>query len=392
MLLVYILMIAYILARSVHCITRIHPMVNRKRIYVPYMIIFAACCITLLLGGLLPYGPVRISLHKFSNYWLGFFIYLLFFIVLADILRAILYLIARKRPVPIMHAKKGYALLSLAVLLLSVGFSGYGLIHADRIYTNTYEVTTHKDAGDIQELNICLVADLHLGYSIGVSDMERMAASINALEPDIVFVAGDIVDNEYEAMADPDRIAEIFRGIKSTYGIYAVYGNHDVAETLVGGFSISSRAQALRDPRVEEFIEKCGMHMLEDEVTLVADSFYVVGRLDGEKAGDGTANRKTTEELLAGLDHEKPIILLSHEPDDLSENAAAGADLQLCGHTHAGQFFPLTLSAPLTWKNPWGYLKVGEMHNFVTSGVGIYGPDMRVMTNSEVMQIKVRFE
>ncbi len=392
MLVIYIILIIYVLSRTIHCIRRMNPLGNHKRVYIPYAVIFVVCCATLLLGGLLPYGKLRISLHKISNYWLGYFIYIVFFILLADILRAVLYLINRKKKIAILGTRKEYILIGTAVTVLSISFTIYGLIHADKVYTNTYEVTVEKKAGNLEDLNVALIADLHLGYSIGVKDMQRMVDKVNALEPDIVLVAGDIVDNEYDAMSDPDRIAEVISQIKSTYGVYAVYGNHDVAEILIGGFSITPKSLAFRDPRVEEFVEKCGFKMLEDDVTLVDNSFYVIGRLDGEKPGNGITNRKTTLELMTGLDQSKPIILLSHEPDDLEDNAKAGVDMQLCGHTHAGQFFPLNIVQPLVWKNFWGYLKVGNMHNYVTSGIGIYGPDMRVMTDSEVMQIKVHFE
>lgn len=392
MLVLYILFIAYILWRSIHSMRRIHPLVDKKRVMIPYAVLFVAICSSLLLGGLLPPGKLSTALHKFSNYWLAFFIFMLFFILVADIINLILRLVNKKWKVPYYGTTQGHRIVSSTVLILTLLFTGYGLIHANKLVTNSYEITVEKNAGELKDLNVVLIADFHLGYSIDKENMKEMVEEVNALNPDIVLVAGDIVDNNYEAISDPEETAEIISGIKSKYGCYAVYGNHDVAETLIGGFPITPYYEAFRDPRVVEFVEKCGFKMLEDDSVLIDNSFYVTGRIDAERAGDGTKNRMETSELIEELDQSKPIIVLSHEPDELDENAEAGVDVLLCGHTHAGQFFPLTLVQPLAWRNYWGYLKVGNMHNFVTSGIGVYGPDVRITTDSEVMQIKMHFE
>ena len=172
-----------------------------------------------------------------------------------------------------------------------------------------------------------------------------------------------------------------------------MYGNHDVTETLIGGFSITSRTLAFRDERMNEFLEKCGFTVLTDDiVTLDNGNIYLIGRLDREKAGDGTSDRMSINKLMENVDKSKVIIDLEHEPANLDGIANSGVDIMLCGHTHAGQFFPLTIVQPLAWQNYHGYLKVGNMHNFVTSGVGLYGPNMRVFTDSEVMEINVNFK
>ena len=241
-------------------------------------------------------------------------------------------------------------------------------------------------------IKVALVADLHLGYNVGNKKMQQMVEQINDMNADLVVIAGDIFDNNYDALDDPDGLIEILRGVKSGLGTYVVYGNHDVKETLIGGFSITSRTLAFRDPRMDEFLEKCGFKVLTDDVvTLNNGNIYLIGRLDSEKAGDGTSDRMSINNLTAGLDKSKPILLLEHEPANLSGVADCGVDVMLCGHTHAGQFFPLTIVQPFAWQNYHGYLKVGNMHSFVTAGVGLYGPNMRVMTDSEVMEININF-
>ena len=162
--------------------------------------------------------------------------------------------------------------------------------------------------------------------------------------------------------------------------------------------------------------------MLEDEYVLIDDSFYVAGRLDAEKPGVSTGNadqeikRKPLSDVLKGVDKTKPIIMIDHEPRELPETARAGVDLDISGHTHNGQFFPLNLTQYFIWPNPYGiqlYSKNGEeidaaktakgkygdpetehidtMTSFVTSGAGVYGPNMRVGTDSEVVRLEVTF-
>ena len=204
--------------------------------------------------------------------------------------------------------------------------------------------------------------------------------------------AGDIFDNEYEAVQNPDRIAKTLAGIKSRYGSFGVFGNHDVTERLLGGFSVASQAKEMRDPRFDEFAKKAKIRILDDEVMLIDDAFYLVGRKDAQKPGDGTKNRIEPEVILSGLDKAKPIIVLEHQPKQLKELETSGADMQLCGHTHDGQMFPGNLTVKLMWENACGYLKKGNLHSIVTSGVGVWGPAMRVGTDCEICPITIHFQ
>ena len=117
-----------------------------------------------------------------------------------------------------------------------------------------------------------------------------------------------------------------------------------------------------------------------------------MGRKDAQKPGDGTKNRIEPEVILSGLDKAKPIIVLEHQPKQLKELETAGADMQLCGHTHDGQMFPGNLTVKLMWENACGYLKKGNLHSIVTSGVGVWGPAMRVGTDCEICPITIHFQ
>lgn len=148
----------------------------------------------------------------------------------------------------------------------------------------------------------------------------------------------------------------------------------------------------MSDPRMDTFLEKAGITLLSDESVLINNAFYLYGRPDYERPGRGISNRKKPEEITENLNQNKPIIVIDHEPRELSELADAGIDLDLCGHTHDGQIFPANIITNLVWENACGYLQKGSMHNIVTSGVGIFGPNMRVGTRSEICMINVHFQ
>ena len=92
------------------------------------------------------------------------------------------------------------------------------------------------------------------------------------------------------------------------------------------------------------------------------------------------------------MDLSLPVLVIDHEPRELQELADAGVDADLCGHTHDGQLFPGNLTIKLMWENACGYLKKGDMHSIVTSGVGLFGPNMRVGTKSEICDIMMHFK
>lgn len=106
----------------------------------------------------------------------------------------------------------------------------YGIFNARNIKVNEYSVTVNKSCGSDKHLKAVLVADLHMGYAIGVDHITNMVEKINQQDADIVIIAGDIFDNSYDGMDDPEGIKAQLKSIKSKYGVYAVYGNHDIDE------------------------------------------------------------------------------------------------------------------------------------------------------------------
>lgn len=388
---IYILLNLYILHRVHKWLTACSRIFHSKWFVIPYITVYTLLALSLLFAFLLPTSGFQVFVKRVSNYWLGSFLYILLFVMIADILRIILKRVPGKLH-DFLFSKLGYVFVGILLTTLVAGLSVYGSFHAKVVQVNPYEVTIEKSCAGREELKVVLLADLHLGYNYGKREISRVVEKVNEQKADLILLAGDIFDNEYEAVQQPDMIAQELAQMKSTYGTYGVFGNHDVTERLLGGFSVPSDKNDLRDSRFEEFAKKAKITILDDEVVSIDDAFYLVGRMDASKPGDGTKNRKTPEEILDGLDKTKPILVMEHQPKQLQELADAGADMQLSGHTHDGQIFPGNLLINLFWENASGYLQKDQLHSIVTSGVGVWGPAMRVGTDSEICPITIHFQ
>lgn len=353
-------------------------------------IIYLGCFLSVIIGYSLPRSNIERIITKFSNYFTGMMFYMLIAAVISDLIILISVRILKKDK-NFFYTKKYIFTAAAVTITLVGGLSLYGFIHATDIKTTKYDIVVKNKEVKEKKLKIVLIADTHFGYSVGYKMAEKMVNRINKENPDIVLIAGDIFDNSYDSLDKPDRISKAFKNIKSKYGTYAVFGNHDVKEKLFAGFSIGSTKKAFRDDRMSNMLEDANIKILDDKVEQVED-FYIVGRKDYSKAGDGTKNRLSLNKLLSEVDQNKFVIVLEHEPRDLKEISKNKIDLHVAGHTHAGQFFPLTLGTAIIWDNNYGYKKYNDMNSIVTSGIGVYGPNMRVGTDSEVVVINVSFK
>ncbi len=349
---------------------------------IPYLVVFAA----FFTEG----GNVKRTFALIGNYWLGVFIYA-FGICLAAFLIGRIVKGIKHIPIKQPFSKKTVLSAGIICICALIVVSTYGILNAKNIRTTKYEVNIEKDGNAFDDLKIVLVSDIHMGYNIGVSHIKKMVDAINDIDADIVIIAGDIFDNDYDSLENPEELANLFLKIKSKYGVYAVYGNHDIAEKIIGGFTFSSGDAKESDPRMDEFLEKAGIKLLREEGIVIEDSIYLFGRADKKNPGRGITERKTPEEITKAVSNEMPIICIDHEPSELDEKANAKIDLDLGGHTHDGQFFPMNISSRIIWKNSAGHKVIDGMHSIVTSGVGVFGPFMRVGTKAEVCEINVHF-
>lgn len=332
------------------------------------------------------------ALHRFlkntANYFQGTFLYILIVIVTTDLGRLLLK--HTLHPAWI-YSRRAFVITGAICTLLITGISIYGILNQWKLKTKSYDVNIDKQVDDMDSMKIVLLADIHFGYSIGERYARLLVKKINAENPDLICIAGDVFDNEYKGLKNPEKTAAILRSLKSRYGVYACWGNHDLSEPILAGFTFRNAKQDYDDPRMYEFLRSSNIRLLNDESVLIDNRFYLVGRKDPSRCRKINDTRKSPSQLTQTLDKSRPVIFIDHQPGELDEISSAGADLDLCGHTHDGQLFPLNIITGLVWENSCGYLKKGNMHNIVTSGAGIWGPNMRTATDSEICSITVHF-
>lgn len=206
---------------------------------------------------------------------------------------------------------------------------------------------------------LVLVSDLHLGYHNRRSDLRRWLEQLKAEQPDVILIAGDLIDRTIKPVNEEDA-AEEFR--KLGIPVYAIFGNHD--------YYTGTNAD-------REFCRKAGIHLLQDEVAYWGD-FAFVGRDDRTNLG-----RKSLATIMRDIDRTKYIIDLDHQPYHLEEAEKNGVDFEFAGHTHHGQVWPGNWVTDLMYENAFGKSQRGTTTYYVSSGLGIWGAKFRIGTQSE---------
>jgi uncharacterized protein len=265
----------------------------------------------------------------------------------------------------------------IAVIIIVLFIISFGVWNAIHPIVTDYNININKNAGKMKNLNIVMIADIHMGISVRQNGIDKMVDNINNLNPDIVFFCGDLVDESTPTNLKV-YMGNALKNIKSKYGVYAVTGNHEY---------LSSNLQ-----ETLYYLRKGNVKILQDEAVKINNSFYVIGRNDVSSPRITKQNVKPLYELLKNVDTSLPEIVLNHQPVNLTEPEQQLIDLQLSGHTHDGQFFPNNLITKLMYEDSYGYFKSGNFNLIVTSGYGTWGPPIRIGTSSEIVNIKLNFK
>lgn len=258
--------------------------------------------------------------------------------------------------------------------LLTAAFILYGHFNVSRVKEKVYHVTTGKEISKAG-YKVALLADVHYGLLPNHKGIiERLVQRISAQNVDAVLLCGDIVDERTNA-AKVHELFEMLGRMKTKFGIYYVYGNHDTSQYV--------RTPLISKEELARAITDNGIQILKDEAVRLEEGFTLVGR------EDRSFRRKPLDEVLEGVDPSDFLLLMDHQPYKLSERAKAGVDLTVSGHTHAGQFWPLGIINYLVPDGMnYGMRKIGNMIAIVTSGVtGYY--ILRTASHSEYVTIHI---
>ena len=323
--------------------------------------VIAVCSLPMSMAFRETFPQIALSfLYKLGTSWFFIMLYLLIFFLIADLFKL--------TPLPVERfLHQNWFTFGAITLVFTVIFV-VGYIH----YQHKERVEITLNLPDEQKLDkplkIVALSDLHLGYSIDNKELEKWIELINRENPDIVLLAGDIIDNHFLPALE-QQMNITFKKIKSKYGVFSVVGNHE----YISGID-----------ECRQFFKQCGITHLEDSIMLIDNAFYLAGRDDRSNP-----NRKTIQDLCQDAEPSKPIILMDHQPYRLEEAAQNNITLQISGHTHNGQLFPISLITKWMYEKSHGYLKKANTHYYITSGIGIWGGKYRIGTRSEYVVITI---
>ncbi len=313
------------------------------------------------------------GLTLIGAYWLAFMWYFLLVITALDLLR----LLDRwLRLVPIDIKRNLNPAMGLAVILLVVGIVSYGAWNARHPQVNHYDLTIAKQAGSLKQLHVVMVSDIHLGTIVHNGNLTKMVNMVNELKPDLILFAGDVFDENIES-SNKQQVSDTFRKLSAPYGVFAVLGNHE----YIGG----NAEEAI------DYLGEAGVQVLRDDFLEIAGSFNLVGRDDRSGARYNGGPRQDLKTLMQGIDRDLPIIVMDHQPSHLEEPEGQGVDLQVSGHTHAGQLFPIGYITRRIFEDDWGLLRKDNFQIIVSCGYGTWGPPIRLGNTPEVVDIMIKF-
>lgn len=339
-----------------------------------FIMTYSFFVLSFIMGRFPLYAPIKEVISWIGAFWIAVFVYLFLFFLVIDI---VLFLGKLIRLIPSTLSPKINSYATLVAVLCTAFTIGYGVVHATQIKNVSYDIKLDNTTLS-KPLKIVLISDLHIGAINSERKLEKVILGINEVKPDIVFIAGDIFNDNFNIIDNPNKVISLFQSINSIYGVYASLGNHDSGKTF---------------NQMSQLLEKSHVKLLNDEYVIVDNQFVVVGRVDPSPIGKfGHLKRKELSAVLPEVETSYPIIVMDHRPSSLEQYNGSSVDLVLCGHTHKGQFFPINLITNLLYTVDYGYYRKDENNPqiVVTSGAGIWGPPLRIGTTSEIVSITLK--
>lgn len=313
-----------------------------------FLLWMASVFVSLFLSEKFPV-PVATVLYEVSYTWLIAFLYLLILFIVADVLS-----LCRLLPKSFLN-DSGTGLCFIVGIVAAIMLAGS--IHYRHKYREELTIRTSKPLE--RPLTIVFASDLHIGYHNRRAELARWVDIFNSEQPDLVLIGGDIIDRSTRPLLEGDYAAE-FRRLNAP--ILSVLGNHEY-------FSGVKNAEA--------FFAASGIRLLKDE-RLYVEGVCIVGRND-------RSNRRRLPLSELKDTTNTFTILLDHQPFDLQEAEEAGIDFQFSGHTHRGQIWPISWITDVMYEKSWGHYQRGTTRYYISSGLGIWGPKIRVGTRSEYL-------
>lgn len=347
----------------------------KKTYKVPFALLFALELLVYLLGFIFAETLPHDLLHYImlvGTSWMVFILYMTMLLIVSDLVWIVslwIKKIAEIFDVNSHKVRRGYYCVSVCIVIVAMIIGSYNFWHPQVTERN---VVVQKTASSVKNLRIAMVSDIHLGYLIDRNILHMYVDKILEQKPDVIFLVGDIIDYDLPYLQEQRMDLEL-RRLSAPYGVYASTGNH---EYRLNG-----------EEKIKWLSNEAGLTVLRDSALFVANSFYVVGRED-----DKAPHKKKLSDILSKVDKSFPVLVMNHEPHFLEEEADNKVDVAFYGHTHDGQLFPANLLVKTMYELSHGYKKKGNTHIFVSSGLGLSGPQYRIGTISEIMVVNVTIQ
>ena len=379
----------FFLFTHIYCYNLIYKAFGNSKIAKPFLvsIVILACLLPLIdsTGQIIyVYGNLKLLSFTYLNLVIGYYAVFVFYVFLLIIALHILLLInslTKIIPNNIIKNKRLILASILFTIIYGVSILVIGTHINNNPVINKYNITVPKKLSELNSIKIISISDLHLKNLTSSSFLKKLVDKVSLEKPDIIFIPGDIVEtygNTNEVKLN--EFIEILKDIKSAKGIYAVRGNHDLL-----GPNMADRIN---------FNKRLGITMLSDSLTELDNKFYIIGLKNR-----GNNEKRPIDSLLKLRTKDLPLILLDHEPFLLKEAIRNNIDVQLSGHTHNGQIWPLNYVTDAVYDIAWGYKKINNTHLFVSCGVQdaiLPGHQdlsipVRLGSVSEIMEINIEF-
>ncbi len=266
-----------------------------------------------------------------------------------------------------------------AVLLLStasvlVAWGHWNALHPKIV---TMEVSLPRMPGGAESVRVAVASDWHLGTLVTQARVKGWVDAINALEPDLVLLPGDVIDEDLPPVVE-NNLGKYLRDLRAPLGVFAVTGNHE----YIGGVDAAVR-----------YLEEHNLRILRDRaVPLAGGAFWLAGREDASIGRFRGERRAPLREILSAVPPGVPVVVMDHQPLALEEAAALGVALQVSGHTHDGQLWPNKYLVKALFGHSSGRTRVGAMDVYVLPGLGTWGPPVRVGNRPEILDLTLKFD
>lgn len=295
------------------------------------------------------------------------YVHLVLIWLLADFVIFIIKKITHKNITPLISA--------IAAFVLTTAIMVVGAVNAYTVKRTEYNIKS-EDAGT-KQFKIVGFSDSHTGTTFGGEGFREYVDKMNEENADIAVIVGDFVDDE-TSYEDMTKACEELSRLKTKYGTYYVFGNHD------SGYYAGGRGYGRAE--LTETLEKNGITVLEDETVRLTEYIYLCGRLDRSMR-----DRLSMEEITKDFTGNKCLIVLDHQPNDYEAEEKAGADIVISGHTHGGQFFPVNRAGEWIGANDktYGHEKIGNTDFIVSSGIADWALKFKTGCISEYFVVNI---